>query len=53
MCRFFGVQLFAVMAKLDYDAFMRVDDDVFMLFQADYDPFRRLFESGLVYMYGT
>jgi len=53
MCRFFGVQLFAVMAKLDYDAFMRVDDDVFMLFSADYDPFRRLFESGLVYMYGT
>mmetsp|Transcript_66619 Transcript_66619/g.124331 ORF Transcript_66619/g.124331 Transcript_66619/m.124331 type:complete len:696 (-) Transcript_66619:55-2142(-) len=53
MCRFYIVQLYAVMAQLGFDAFLRVDDDVFMLMRADYDPFRRLFEQGLVYMFGT
>eukprot|EP00971_Amphidinium_carterae_P308868 6137560-Amphidinium_carterae.2 len=42
MCHFYSVHLFAVMAQLGFEAFLRVDDDVFMLMRADYDPFRRI-----------
>ena len=49
VCFLPDLSLFSVRLK----AFMRVDDDVFMLWHVAYDPFKELFERGLVYMYGT
>mmetsp|Transcript_38005 Transcript_38005/g.88819 ORF Transcript_38005/g.88819 Transcript_38005/m.88819 type:complete len:643 (+) Transcript_38005:206-2134(+) len=51
MCRFYSLQLFSIMAKLGYDAFMRVDDDLFIMLQVHYDPFRHMYEKGLLYLY--
>ena len=53
MCRFYGLRVFGVMRDLGIDAFLRVDDDVFFLDRVDYDPFRYLYESGAVYVYGV
>lgn len=53
MCRFYGLQIFAVSRRLGFDVVMRVDDDVFMLRAVDYDPFRVVWESGAVYAWGS
>ena len=51
MCRFYGLQLWDQVA--DFDVVMRVDDDVFFLARAPYDPFRLLWESDADYAWGA
>lgn len=53
MCRFYGLQIFDVSRRLGIHVIMRVDDDVFMLRGAPYDPFRVLWESGDDYGWGA
>lgn len=49
MCRFYAMQIF----DFNFDLIMRVDDDVFLLTKAPYDPFRLLERSTAVYAYGV
>ena len=44
MCRFFGLQVWDEVA--DFDVVMRVDDDVFFLARAPYDPFQFVWKSA-------
>ncbi|KAJ1453891.1 nucleotide-diphospho-sugar transferase [Pelagophyceae sp. CCMP2097] len=53
MCRFYGTQIFDIVATLGYDVIMRVDDDVFLLNTLEYDPFRVVWDSGVVYAWGA
>ena len=53
MCRFYAMQMWDHAHAMGLDIVMRVDDDIFFLREAPYDPFRFVWEAGADYAWGS